>query len=111
VSNKKYTVHTPFSKLIKDWKALKGEVKWKEIDDLIVAVDEWRKARNVCIHGATKSQPGSPTQPVPEFIELSKKTATQGQLLAKYISNWQSSDKRKTLKARKLKDINVNPQI
>ena len=100
-----------FSKLIKDWKALKGEVKWKEIDDLIVAVDEWRKARNVCIHGATKSQPGSPTQPVPEFIELSKKTATQGQLLAKYISNWQSSDKRKTLKARKLKDINVNPQI
>jgi hypothetical protein len=51
-------------------------------------VDRWRKRRNRAVYGLTKSEPGTPTEPLEEFLAEAASTADRGLLLAAAVSNW-----------------------
>ena len=64
-------------------------------EDLIEQVNLWRCSRNDAIHAIVKSEPGTPTKPIDEFLETAKKVAERGTELAKAVCIWQKSEKRK----------------
>jgi hypothetical protein len=88
-----------FLDLIKEWR------KWaqaqclepivqKELDDLISAVDKWRKRRNAVIHGVVKSSPNTPGHDIEQFVGTAEATAEEGRRLARAVDNWQRRIKR-----------------
>jgi hypothetical protein len=52
------------------------------------AVDEWRILRNKAIHGMVKSHPGSPTEAVDDFLAVAESAASEGEILARAVSEW-----------------------
>jgi hypothetical protein len=70
-----------------------GSVQWKD-SDLIVRLDEWRDKRNLLVHGAAKSLPGTPTMPVDEFQFIAKETAKKGKSLARDMCRWHANSKK-----------------
>ena len=89
-------VKTTFAKLIESAQKIhKKPIEWKSETDLFKALDEWRVARNKCVHSAAKSLPSEPTLSVNEFTKLAKKSATTGKKLARYFCNWHEKNKRK----------------
>ena len=59
-------------------------------------IKEFRGYRNKCLHQIAKSEPGEKTLEVEEFLEITKKIALDGKLLARDLSNWVKEYKRAT---------------
>lgn len=64
----------------------------KSGQNMFDAIDEWRDARNECIHSIAKSEPGTPTVSVDEFIELARNTAVNGKQLARLVCDWHKKE-------------------
>jgi hypothetical protein len=87
-----------FGELITRWRKLAGASLIKpDGSDLGRITDEWRKKRNIAVHGLVKSAPGTPTMAPDDFFELARQAAEEGKKLAREIQNWH----RKTLRAAK----------
>ncbi|WP_143474007.1 hypothetical protein [Limnohabitans sp. B9-3] len=85
----KGNLKTSFANLIVSAQKIhKLPIEWKSETDLFKSIDEWRDARNKCVHGAAKSIPTEPTISVLEFIKLTKQSANQGKRLARFICDW-----------------------
>ena len=80
--------HTPFARLISEWRRLAKSLPDHGGNDLGAVVDEWRKARNAIVHGLAKSYPGTPTGDLKPFLERAQQAAEQGTRLARTVSNW-----------------------
>jgi hypothetical protein len=63
-------------------------------DDLIGEIDSWRFSRNDAIHAIVKSEPGTATQPIDEFLQIAKEVAERGTELTKAVCMWRKSKKR-----------------
>lgn len=84
----KLHTHSPFSKLIAEWRALAGQQLVDGAADLGKEVDAWRVARNVIVHGLVKAAPGAATEPVDSFLERAAEAAREGERLARKVSDW-----------------------
>ena len=62
-------------------------------DDLAVALDAWRDARNEVAHSVVKSVPGTAPMRVPAFCRLAEQTARDGKQLAAKVKRWARSDR------------------
>lgn len=60
-------------------------------DDLAVALNAWRDARNEVAHSVVKSVPGTAPMRVPEFCRLAEQTARDGKQLAAKVKRWARS--------------------
>jgi hypothetical protein len=81
--------------LIQKWKQLDNQVEWKERINLIDDVENWRKHRNFCAHQVVKSLPGEPTTSLEDFRIIAENCALEGLILARYVCDWRSAQKRK----------------
>jgi hypothetical protein len=102
---KPYHHKTALGTLIRSWRELDQKVFYKDREDLIDDIDNWREDRNECAHGLAKSNPGTPTKPVEEFVQKAFSCAVEGQQLAKYICNWHTTEKRKHMQAALLSNL------
>jgi hypothetical protein len=87
-----------FYQLIQAWQEeFPDGIKYPKFanENLIEKVDLWRRSRNDAIHAIVKSEPGTPTKPIDEFLETAKKVAEIGTELAEAICIWQKGEKRK----------------
>ena len=85
-----------FVRLVSSWRAsLEEPISYKFGADLSKDVDEWRKQRNMIIHGLVKSAPGKPTQNVDDFLGLAKLAAENGAALARAACDWHKRAARK----------------
>ena len=66
------------------------------IEDVANALNDWRQGRNTAVHAIVKSDPGTPTVEVQEFLMLAEKAAERGAILARAISSWHQSVKRQS---------------
>jgi hypothetical protein len=62
--------------------------------DLKSAVDEWRKRRNLVVHGMVKSMPGTHHGDLLDFLKEAEFVAYQGRVLALAVSDWTKKFKR-----------------
>lgn len=76
-------------------KRIPDEIQRVEQIDFLEELDRFRQNRNTCLHQIAKSDPGEPTMPFEEFINLARSTAIEGKALMKKISNWSRRYKRK----------------
>jgi CO dehydrogenase/acetyl-CoA synthase alpha subunit len=90
----KLTIKSGLYELTKEWRLIDKKVLWKEAEDLISEINEWRNVRNSCAHAVAKSHPGTSTQPVDEFINQARDCAIRGKKLATYICSY--TQKRKS---------------
>lgn len=72
-----------------------------EIPNLAHALDDWRKTRNAAVHAIAKSDPGTPTDEVQEFIRKAKAAAERGELLARAVLTWHRHAKRLSARERR----------
>ena len=72
-----------------------GQYSIKVSENFLLTVDDWRNKRNTCIHQLVKSDKGEPTIDVEKFKNIAKETAKEGRILARQISSWTTSQKRK----------------
>ena len=104
ISNPKKRKFTSFGLLIAAWREeFPNGIKCPKIidedlkimsEDLIEEVDLWRFSRNDAIHAIVKSEPGTATQPIDEFLQIAKEVAERGTELAKAVCTWRKSKKR-----------------
>ncbi len=105
---------TSLGALTKQWRQLEQKVPYKDWEDLISEVDQWRGDRNECAHGLVKSRPGSPTQPVEEFLNKARVCSLQGKQLSRAVCNWTQTRKSEITKeaqrSKKLGDLSKTTQ-
>ncbi|GAX40780.1 hypothetical protein NIES4075_17460 [Tolypothrix sp. NIES-4075] len=94
-SEKLPNTKTSLGKLIEKWQQIDQKVSYKDWDDLIKDVDKWRGDRNECAHALVKSNPGSSTHSVEEFVTKSRNCALVGTKLARAVCSWTQSRKAK----------------
>lgn len=97
-SDKLPNTRTSFGTLIQKWQQIDQKVSYKDWDDLIKDVDKWRIDRNECAHALVKSNPGSSTHSVEEFVNKSRNCALIGIKLARAVCSWTQSKKTKITK-------------
>ncbi len=73
-----------------------GPVQHGDFKDLCASLEEWRSNRNTAIHAIVKSDPGTPTSPVEDFLADAEKCAEQGKKLARAICAWHKSQLRRS---------------
>ncbi|HEY9747144.1 MAG TPA: hypothetical protein V6C63_00480 [Allocoleopsis sp.] len=98
-SDKTLNPRAALKHLIDQWAKLDGIVIYKERQNLISDIDQWRGDRNECAHGLVKSNPGDPTKPVEEFRNKARDCALQGKQLARDLCSWTQSQKSKIRKS------------
>lgn len=81
--------------LVEKWEKIDNQVTWKDRTNLIIDVKTWGRQRNICAHQVVKSLPGEPTTAVEEFTFIAQECALEGQILARYVCDWRSAQKRK----------------
>ncbi|MDB9744158.1 hypothetical protein OAA91_01375 [Fibrobacterales bacterium] len=59
-----------------------------DVKELFKDVDIWRKGRNKSVHGFVKTKSDGLTQSYTEFLQLSKKTAKEGESFCKRVVSW-----------------------
>jgi hypothetical protein len=81
--------------LISKWKQQETILDWTPADScsLQTAVDDWRNRRNAVVHGMVKSHPGTPTEDIADFLELSREAVRCGEKLARAVCRWHKSAK------------------
>ncbi|MFH1314722.1 MAG: hypothetical protein ABIJ00_16070 [Candidatus Eisenbacteria bacterium] len=99
-------LRTSFGKLIERWRASAGDSLLQAKGDLGGQVDGWREQRNEAVHGFVKSEPGTPTPPVDEFLILVKETAEKGRELARRVSDWHMAELRRAKATKKKAALN-----
>lgn len=86
---KKANKRTSLQNLIVKARRIKTlQIKTKSGADMFDAVDDWRVQRNQCVHSVAKSEPGTATMSVEEFVAMAKEAALKGKELARLICNW-----------------------
>lgn len=90
---------TPYSVLVGHVeRALNTDAKklrlWDNDRDLIRKLKNWGDHRNRAVHRIVRSRPGTPTQPIDEFLEDARQTADDGAILARQVSDWFEKQKR-----------------
>jgi hypothetical protein len=81
--------------LVQLWKKRVPEpIAATHFPDLHAAVDEWRKRRNLVVHGMVKSMPGAQHGDVLDFLKEAEFVAFQGKALALAVSDWTKKFKR-----------------
>ncbi|MBU0596378.1 hypothetical protein KJ567_06830 [Candidatus Bipolaricaulota bacterium] len=73
-----------------------GPVLHGDFTDLFTALDQWRDSRNTAIHAIVKSDPGTPTHPVEDFLADAQRCAEQGKDLARAVCAWHKAQLKKT---------------
>lgn len=91
---------TPYSTLIVHLesalkKDAKKEQRWDNDPDLIERLRNWGDRRNRAVHRIVRSKPGTPTQPIDEFLMEAQETAEQGAKLAREVSDWFRKQKKR----------------
>lgn len=98
-SQTKLKLHSPLHSIIKEWRKLAGSTLQQGPSvDLGKEVDNWRRERNEIIHGMVKSEPGTPTVEVSDFLGRAEHVAEQGRWLARSVSDWHSVEFAKSKK-------------
>lgn len=64
--------------------------------DLGASLDEWRDSRNSAIHAIVKSEPGTPTFPIEEFLADAQRCAEEGRELARAVCDWHKAQHKKS---------------
>ncbi len=82
-----------FGQLITIWRQVHPQlisirVKSTDFNNLQQSVNDWRKRRNLVVHGMVKSHPGTATAYIMDFLEEAKLAAKEGELLARAVSHW-----------------------
>ena len=67
-----------------------------DIEAVVSALNAWKDDRNTAVHAIVKSDPGTPTVDIQEFLHLAEKAAEQGAKLARAISSWHQAVKRQS---------------
>ena len=81
--------------LIQLWsKRVPEPIPVADFSDLRAAVDQWRRRRNLVVHGMVKSMPGGPHGDVLDFLKEAEFVAFQGKALALAVSDWTRKFKR-----------------
>jgi hypothetical protein len=89
-----------FGDLIRLWRKTAPEpIVTKHFPDLSVALDEWRKNRNKIVHGMVKSAPYSEHEDVLNFLEEAKLVASQGNTIARDLTDWARKMKRSQVRS------------
>ena len=92
----------PATNLANKIKSLKGKVAieidsniYEELvtENLFEDITEWLINRNSVLHSFARSEPGTPTQDLSDFKELSYKTAREGYKLSRLTVEWFKSQK------------------
>jgi len=65
----------------------------EETKKLIEEVDKWRIKRNSCVHSIAKSDPGTPTATIDDFLAGSKICADEGKKIARKVCDWHKKTK------------------
>jgi hypothetical protein len=91
---------TPYSTLILHLEAVlnkdaKKERRWNNDKELIERLKKWGDRRNRAVHRIVRSKPGTPTQPIDEFLIKAQETAEQGAKLAREVSEWFRDQKKR----------------
>jgi hypothetical protein len=63
----------PYGKLIRRFEAVLNknagnEKRWNNDKDMVERLSKWADRRNRAVHQIVRSKPGTPTQPVDEFL-------------------------------------------
>jgi hypothetical protein len=66
------------------------------VHDLVTELHAWRQRRNEAAHAIVKSDPGTATIDVLEFIRRADQAAEQGAKLARAVSTWHQAQKRRS---------------
>ena len=90
----------PYGKLIRRFEAALNkdsskEKRWDNDKDLVERLSKWADQRNKAVHQIVRSKPGTPTQPVDDFLMEAEKTATDGAKLAREVSDWFREQKKR----------------
>ncbi|CAN5713117.1 hypothetical protein BH23GEM7_BH23GEM7_39610 [soil metagenome] len=81
--------YPPFGQLIQRWKQKHPEpITSRGVDNLQEAVDRWRRRRNNIVHGLVKSNPGTATEDIDDFLWAARQAAAEGEKLADAVSQW-----------------------
>lgn len=91
---------TPFSVLIAQLETVlnkdaKKERRWNNDKELVERLRKWGDRRNRAVHRIVRSKPGTPTQPIDEFLTKAQETAEQGSVLAREVSDWFREQKKR----------------
>ena len=77
------------------------ERAFKTDDDAIMQlaadVQEWSCRRNVAVHAAAKSEPGTPTLPLTDFVRQARDAARDGRILARRVAKWHRETQKKDM--------------
>lgn len=92
--------HPPYGKLVRRLEAALNkdagkERRWNNDKDLVDRLSKWADQRNKAVHQIVRSKPGTPTQPVDEFLREAEKAATDGSQLARQVSDWFREQKKR----------------
>ena len=104
VQNAEIGDHVPFGKIVVRWinnlnkdNKSKDENRWDYDENLLSDVKTWVDRRNFALHSIVKSQPGTATMDIEEFLIESEKTARMGSRLSRMVSDWSKAQiKRET---------------
>jgi hypothetical protein len=91
---------SPYSKLIKRLEAALNkdagkEKRWDNDKELVERLKKWGDRRNRAVHRIVRSKPGTPTQPIDEFLAKVQETADRGAILAREVSDWFREQKKR----------------
>lgn len=94
------TDDTPYSTLINRLEAAlnkdtKKQRRWNNDKELIERLRDWGDRRNRAVHRIVRSEPGTPTQPIDEFLMKAQETAVKGAELAREVSDWFREQKKR----------------
>lgn len=78
--------HYPLGELVKELRRREPHRELRPGVSMADAISAWARERNECVHAIVRSDPGSPTKPVEEFLSLAEKAAEHGEALARAVS-------------------------
>ena len=98
-TGKVVTDYVPYGKLVRRFEAAlnkdsSNEKRWNNDKDLVYRLSNWADQRNRAVHQIVRSKPGTPTQPVDEFLKEAAQAAKDGSSLARQVSVWFQEQKR-----------------
>lgn len=64
-----------------------------DFENIVQTLNAWKDDRNRAIHAIVKSDPGTPTVDIQEFLLMAEKAAEHGATLARAISSWHKREK------------------
>lgn len=76
-------------------KDAKKDRRWNNDKELIERLKKWGDRRNRAVHRIVRSKPGTPTQPIDEFLAEVHETADRGASLAREVSEWFREQKKR----------------